>query len=317
MLKIIAEFCQNHNGDWDILKRMIAEAAEGGASHVKIQSIFSDDLSYREEFENGKVDDNGETICIKRPYQEEYDRLKPLEISYEQHIKFIDLCKQSDLIPMTTAFTVDSIDKLKDLGFDCIKIASYDCGALALIKKAAKNFKHLFISTGATFDSEIEASANFLNENKSSFSFLHCVTMYPTPLDAMNLKRMNYLKQFTPSVGLSEHSKYSLNGIKACLAAIYLGADVIERHFTVLAAEDSRDGIVSIYKKDLALMDEFASYSQQEQKNYIDENIPEFSVMLGTDKRDLTKAELLNRAYYRGRFCNRKDGKQIFNWDAK
>ena len=84
-MKFIAEFCQNHNGDFETLKKMIWTAAESGATHGKIQTIFADDLSYRKEFEEGLIDYNGNIKIIKRPYGEEYNRLKNLELTYKEH----------------------------------------------------------------------------------------------------------------------------------------------------------------------------------------------------------------------------------------
>lgn len=314
-MKIIAEFCQNHNGDFEILRRMINEAAEDGAKYGKIQTIFADDLSFREEFEEGVYDESGNTKTIKRPYRPEYERLKKLELTYEQHEMFIDECKKADIIPLTTAFNISSIPRLKDLGWKSVKVASYDCGSLPLIKALSTCFEELIISTGATYDHEIETTANYLNTINKKFSFLHCVTIYPTPLNFMNLNRIKYLKRFTNSVGLSEHSLVSRDGVKASLAGIYLGADLIERHFTVLSEDKTRDGKVSIRKEHLNELVAFSRLSKDEQRKHVNDHIPEFDSMLGKETRDLSHEEILNRAYYRGRFCNKIDGKQVFNWE--
>ncbi len=315
IMKFIAEFCQNHNGDFDILKRMIWDAAEGGAAYGKIQTIFADDLSYREEFENGSVDESGRTLIIKRPYKPEYERLKKLEVSYKQHEKFITECQKAGISPLTTAFTITSIPHLQQLGWKNIKVASYDCGSLPLIKELSRPFDELIISTGASYDREIEATAAYLQGIGKRFSFLHCVTVYPTPLQQINLRRMEFLRTFTPSVGLSEHSLVARDGVKASLAAIYNGAEFIERHFTVLPEEATRDGRVSVRKQHVQEMVAFSKLTKEEQALYIQENVPEFSSMLGSSARELGHEELLNRAYYRGRFCNKINGKQIYNWD--
>ena len=103
--------------------------------------------------------------------------------------------------------------------------------------------------------------------------------------------------------------------MKASVAAIYLGADTVERHFTVLPEGETKDGKVSIGKKHLQEIVFFSKLSKNEQKEYIFKNVPEFEKMLGYESRELTKAELLNRDYYRGRFCNKIGGKQVFNWE--
>ncbi len=144
-LQLIAEFCQNHNGNVDILKRMIDAAAEGGATHAKIQTIFADDLSFRPEFEEGKIDASGKTLVIKRPYQPEYDRLKKLELTYEQQRTFGEECRARGMEPLTTAFTLTCIPHIKELGFKAVKVASYDCGSLPLLSALTPHFNTLIV----------------------------------------------------------------------------------------------------------------------------------------------------------------------------
>ena len=201
-------------------------------------------MSFRPEFEEGKKDENGNVLIIKRPYQAEYDRLKGLEITYEEHALFIDECKRAGIKPMTTVFTIDTVKRIAECDWNIVKVAGYDCGSLSLIKELSNYFDELIISTGATYDSDIERTAAYLNVIKKKFTLLHCVTIYPTPLGQMHLNRINYLREFTPSVGLSEHTLVARDGVKATLAAIYFGADTVERHFTVLPEDETRDGKV-------------------------------------------------------------------------
>ena len=316
-MKLIAEFCQNHNGSYDILRRMISEAADGGATHAKIQTIFADDLSYRPEFEEGQTSEDGTVLVIKRPYQAEYERLKQLELSYEQQRRFVQDCRNSGLEPLTTAFNLTCIPEIRELGWRSIKVASYDCGSIPLIKSLAVNFDELIISTGASYDEEIESAADTLTKLNANFTFLHCVTIYPTPLDAMHLNRLAYLRKLTPSVGLSNHSLTARDGVKADLVAIYLGADAIERHFTVLPESDTRDGKVSITKEHLRQISDFAAMEHNEQQSYLAAHVQELSMIMGQHKRPLSDSELLNRAYYRGRFCNKVNNCQIYNWQSE
>lgn len=316
-MKIIAEFCQNHNGSYETLSRMIAEAAEGGATHAKIQTIFADDLAFRPEFEEGLTDANGQVKVIKRPYQTEYERLKKLELTYEQHRRFVEDCRAAGVEPLTTAFNLTCIPEIRDLGWRSIKVASYDCGSIPLIEALTDNFEELIISTGASYDEEIEATAALLKCRGVKFTLLHCVTIYPTPLDAMHLSRLAYLRSLAASVGLSDHSLVASDGVKADLVAIHLGADTIERHFTVLPENQTRDGKVSITKVHLREMSDFASMDHAAQEAYLAEHVPERGVLMGQQKRSLSDAELLNRAYYRGRFCNKYGGRQVYNWEAE
>lgn len=316
-LRLIAEFCQNHNGDFEILRRMIAAAAEGGATHGKIQTIFSSDLAFRPAFEDGMTDADGRILVIKRPYQAEYDRLKKLELTYEQQRAFVEECRRAGIEPLTTAFTLTSIPEIRDLGWRSIKVASYDCASYPLLEALIVGFDELFVSTGASYDAEVAEAATILASSGKTFSLLHCVTRYPTPLTEMNLRRLEWLRDLAPSVGLSDHSLVSADGVKAVLAAIHLGADVIERHFTVLAEQETRDGRVSIRKEHLTEIVSFARLSADEQRAYLKEFVPEFDIMLGSAHRELSHEELLNRAYYRGRFSNNVGGEQIYNWDER
>ena len=312
--KFIAEFCQNHNGDRKVLQEMIQQAAAAGATYGKIQTIFATDLARRDRFENG-IEHNGKTLSIKRPYQIEYDRLKKLELTFDDQLWFIEECKRFGLIPLTTCFTRGHVDRLAKMGWREIKVASYDCASTPLIEELSNKFDHLIISTGATYDAEIANTAKVLNNTQKAFTFLHCVTLYPTPLNVMNLSRMKYLSQYTSSIGFSNHANSLKDGVKADLCAIYLGADYVERHFTVLDADKTRDGVVSIGSSQLLEIVKFSKLTKSDQKAYIDENIPEFALMIGHETRELTDEELLNRDYYRGRFTTHTGDNTIENWD--
>lgn len=314
-LKVIAEFCQNHNGDIDILKNMVWTAAENRATHAKIQTIFSDDLSKRDRFENGVITADGKVEVIKRPYQLEYDRLKNLELTYSEHELFIKECDKAGIKPLTTLFNIDRIKDIKSLGFDSIKVASYDCASFPLIESLSKNFNEVVVSTGATYDDEIQKSVDILKRSNVNFSLLHCVTIYPTLLKQFHLSRMQILKQMTDSVGFSDHSLVVRDGIKGTLCAIYLGAEIIERHFTVLKADETKDGPVSINKKHLKYISEFVNLSKEDQLLTLNELKINIKELEGDKNRVLSEEELLNRDYYRGRFINKSNNKVVFNWE--
>jgi N,N'-diacetyllegionaminate synthase len=318
MAKIIAEFCQNHNGDFELLTRMIEEASKSGATHGKMQTIFAKNISFRPQFEEGLIQD-GVVKSIKRPYYDEYKRLKSLEISYEQMGKFIKICNDNGLIPMTTCFSRDNINSLVEQGFNSIKVASYDCASFPMIKELANNFDELVISTGATYDDEIKDTARLLCDK--NFSFLHCVTLYPTPLDRMHMARMEWLKELNPEVGYSDHSLVSETGLLASKAALALGASVIERHFTILAADKTKDGPISINAKQLDEISKFSKLDTEEMIVQMDKNYPNWRVVIGEKYRRLSDEELLNRDYYRGRFASLREesvsgSRMINNWES-
>lgn len=314
MPTIIAELCQNHNGDLSILRDMIFAAADAGADYAKIQSMLADDLAKRDRFEEGAWEGD-RRVAIKRPYLPEYARLKPMDLDDEAHYRFIETCREAGIKPLTSVFSRSRVAFLATLGFDAIKVASYDCASLPLLRELKPHFKHLYISTGATLDEEIEAAANCMGDH--SFTLLHCVTIYPTPLDEMHLARLEYLRGFTPSVGFSDHSLVSRDGIKASAVALHLGADVVERHFTVLKPEESRDGPVSLNPGQLAELVNVARMKREEQAEWISREIGDFSEMMGSARRSLTETELLNRDYYRGRFASRTPDGFVFNWEER
>jgi len=311
---IIAEACQNHKGDLKILKEMIAAAKEAGADIIKIQSMLAAELTKRDRFEEGLME-KGQVKVIKRPYQVEYERLKSMDLNDEAHRWFVDECYRVGIQPMTTVFSLSRIPFLASLKWKAIKVASYDCASIPLIKELMKHFEHLYISTGATYDHEIEETAEVLKGH--SFTFLHCVTIYPTPLNEIHLRRMDWLRQFTPTVGFSDHSLVARDGIKASLAALYYGAHVIERHLTILKPDQTKDGPISVNPLQLQEIVEFSKLSKSEQEKYIQEYVPEYSQMLGKAQRPLSHQEELNRDYYRGRFAMQKDGEVIYNWEER
>jgi N,N'-diacetyllegionaminate synthase len=313
MATVIAECCQNHNGDRQILQEMIWAAAEAGADYAKIQVIYADDLVFRERFETGLIE-QGVAKAIKRPYRPEYERLKKLEIQRSDYPWFIDECRKAGVKPLTTIFTRGSVPSTAGLDWDAVKVASYDCASYPLLRDLKPNFKHLFVSTGATYDDEVEKAAQLLSG--SSFSFLHCVTIYPTPLNELHLSRMQYLRQYTPSVGFSDHTLAQRDGIKAAAVALHLGAEVVERHFTILPPDQTKDGPVSVNPGQLKTLCDLAHGGASDRAAYVAEHVGDYQDMVGVAPRQLSHAELLNRDYYRGRFgTHRADGSVVNNWE--
>lgn len=311
---IIAEACQNHKGDLETLKNMIYAAKEAGADYIKIQSMLADELTSRERFEEG-ITENGKVKAIKRPYKAEYDRLNPMDLNDEAHIWFIEECKKASIKPLSTIFSFSRIKFLAPLDWDEIKVASYDCASFPFIKELKKYFSHLYISTGSTFDEEIKKTSDILNDH--SFTFMHCITIYPTPLEEIHLRRINWLRQFTNFVGFSDHTLVERDGLKASLAAIFYGADVVERHFTILDRSQTKDGPISINPNELKELVEFSKLKQDEQRKYVEKSIKEFDMMLGKETRELSEEELLNRDYYRGRFASKIEGRIMYNWEEE
>jgi len=310
---VIAECCQNHNGDKAVLQEMIWAAADAGADYAKIQVIYADDLVFRERFETG-LTAGGVVQAIRRPYRPEYDRLKQLGIQWSDYKWFIDECRKAKIKPLTTIFTRGTVALIAGLGWDTVKVASYDCASYPLLQDLKAHFRHLFVSTGATYDEEIEKAAQVLAG--TSFTFLHCVTIYPTPLDQLHLGRIQYLRQFTPSVGFSDHTLVERDGIKAAAVALHFGADVVERHFTILPPDQTKDGPVSINPTQLKSLCNLAHATPGDRAAYVADHVGDYREMVGLARRQLSRAELLNRDYYRGRFATHcADGSVVNNWE--
>ena len=290
---------------------MVHAAAEAGADYAKIQALRSTELTQRERFENGSTDRNGILRAIKRPYEVERDRLAKLDLSDADEQWFVDECKRSGIKSMITIFTRFSTERFVSAGFDSVKVASYDCKSVALLQEVATNFKNVYISTGATLDEEISTASEIFTRDQASF--LHCVTIYPTPLDQLHLNRMKWLKQFSNQVGFSDHTAPASTDLRASKLAITLGADVLERHFTILEPHETRDGAVSITPQQMHELREFSFLSVDERKAKLDHEWPEWKIGLGQEIRPLSPTELLNRDYYAGRVAAWIAGEQISN----
>ena len=314
----IAELCQNHNGNFNNVEKMVYECAMSGAKIAKLQYIYANNLTYRPKFEKGYEEKKKKKI-ICRPYIAEKKRLKKLELSYREFEKFVKICEKNNIQPAITCFVREHINEIYNLGFKIVKVASYDCASFQLLRELKKKFNKIIVSTGATYDEEIKFASKILKKKNIDFSLLHCVTIYPTPINKINLSRIKFLKKYAPKVGFSDHS---LSDEKtknfASLASIYFGANLIERHIRIFDRESSKDGPVSILPSDIKTIVEFSKLSKSDQAIFLKEKCKlNFKLLSGKEKRILSDDEILNRDYYRGRFASFKnfEKRPIFNWE--
>ena len=315
MPEIIAELCQNHNGEIKILEEMVHAASEAKADYVKIQSMSSNDLTYRKRFEKGLIEGN-QIKTLKRPFLIEKKRLKKNDLTIKDHFKFLEFCQKYKIKPLTSVFNYGWLPFVNKLNLNSIKISSFDCSSVPLILEIAKQKKRrLIISTGGAFDREIIQTSKALKNKNVNFSFLHCISIYPTPLHEANLNRIKYLKKFSNSVGISDHSNPEKDGNKLSISAVLMGASIVERHFTILPKNKTKDGIVSVNFKQLKNLVEMCKQKKNVLSKYVKKNIPEFKLMKGSQNRELSDSELLNRDYYKGRFSTIKNKKVYFNWE--
>ena len=312
-INIIAEFCQNHNGNVRLLDRMIEEAKINGASHAKLQGLYSSELTKRSEFEPG----NQTNGSLLRPYQIEFDRLSKLDLTPDAESKFVQDCINADIVPMITVFTHAGLDRAVNAGFKSFKIASYDCGSRELISRVLPYADELVISTGATLWQEIELTSKLVAASKkpdTKIAFLHARTIYPTPLENMNISRMMYLKYFGWEIGLSDHSRPEIDGLIASKLAIHLGGTYIERHFTVLDRDETRDGPVSINPEQLRELVDFSNQNPQERYLELSKIVDLSRISFGASQLEIDPQEVINAKYYRGRVASWNDSKQVYSW---
>ena len=318
MTKIIAELCQNHNGDIKVLSEMVAAASEAGADILKIQSMRSKDLTFRERFEDGLIE-GGKIKVIKRPYKAELERLSKLDLDYDLHAKFFELCEKYKVIPMTTIFSFNNIEFLKQFkNLNHIKIASFDCNSHALVKKICKTFKDkkIIISTGTAYNREIDITNDILLKENVDYALLHCISIYPTPIYDANLNRIDYLRKKSKFVGLSDHSDPEKDKNVIPAAGFLKKIDYIEKHFTVLNKNQTKDGPVSANPEQFKEIIKLSKMSEQDLKEYLKEMSVDIKKVFGSESRELTETELLNRDYLQGRFAFKdKNNKTWYNWD--
>lgn len=203
---IIAEAANNHDGDLETAKKMVQAAAEAGADFIKFQA-----------WQLKKLD----------PLHPTYEGMKGKELTVEDQKELIQECKNHGIKFLTACFDIDLVEPLADCGIEHIKVGSPDINSYSMLKKLRNNFKHMFVSTGMAKEEEVKNAIEILKEG--DFTILHCVALYPTPDEKANINRMEWLKQFTPHVGYSDHTV----GTEACKIAISKGAKVVEKHFTL------------------------------------------------------------------------------------
>ena len=316
-MKLIAELCQNHNGDVDALLKMVDDAAESGATHIKIQHILAKTVTFRQQFEDGGIDRISGVEFIKRPYGAECERLQGLELDDSVIRKFIKRCDLNGVVPLTTCFAAQHSSYLANVGFKEIKVASYDCASHSMLQDLNDKFSYIYVSTGATFNSEIKVTSEILPPEKSSF--LHCVTRYPTPLDALNLGRINWLRQFKRPVGFSDHSLKSKSKLGAVKLALTLGAELIEVHYRIFTEDQSKDGPVSVDKDQLSEIKKFSEISKNAQVKEMKDSGLAWAIDGLNENFVMSEEEYKNRLYYRGRFGSlvKEDGiiRHVNNWE--
>ncbi len=246
---IIAEAGVNHNGDIQLAKKLIDVAVDAGVDYVKFQTFKADKLVSREakkaSYQNKNINDGDDS---------QYNMLKKLELSHENHLELINYCSERNIQFFSTAFDVEGVNYLNDLGLSFFKIPSGEITNYPYLKAVALCGKPVIMSTGMCSEIEIKEAVDVLIKfglKKDAISILHCNTEYPTPMKDVNLKAMLAIKQkFEVQVGYSDHTL----GIEVPIAAVALGATIIEKHFTLDRNLPGPDHVASLEPNELKAM---------------------------------------------------------------
>ena len=241
---IIAEAGVNHNGDLDTAKKMIDVAKEAGVDIVKFQTSITSTSKFSEKAKYQKKT-TGEAGT-------QLDMIKKLRFSFDQHKQLKEYCDKVGLRYLSTPFDFESIDFLDELGCDFWKVPSGEIVNVPYLRKIGRTGKNVIMSTGIGTMEEIENAIKILRENGSgTITLLQCTTEYPTPYEDINLRVMYTLRdKFGLEVGLSDHSM----GIEVPIAAVAMGAKVIEKHFTLSREMPGPDQKASIEPDELKAM---------------------------------------------------------------
>ena len=246
---IIAEAGVNHNGSIELAKQLVDKAVDAGVDYIKFQTFKASKLvtkaAKQAEYQQKNIGKKGDS---------QYQMLKKIELSPEDHKILIAYCKEKGIRFFSTAFDFDSIDFLHSLDLKLWKIPSGEITNYPYIKKIAQFGAPVILSTGMCEMEDISAAMNTLLKfgvKREQITILHCNTEYPTPYEDVNLKAMISIKdEFKVDVGYSDHTK----GIEVPIAAVALGATVIEKHFTLDRNMEGPDHKASLEPNELKAM---------------------------------------------------------------
>lgn len=270
---IIAEAGVNHNGDLELARQLIDAAAEAGADLVKFQTFNANRLATRSA---KKADYQTKSTDSK---ESQHEMLRRLELSAEMHNELIAHCAARSIGFFSTGFDIESVDLLVSLGQDQFKIPSGEITNLPYLHHIGRLGKAVILSTGMATLGEIEAAIDTLEQAgtpRANITVLHCTTEYPTPMAEVNLRAMQSIHTaFGVAVGYSDHTP----GIEVAIAAVAMGASVIEKHFTLdrnlpgpdhkasLEPEELKAMVAAIRNIELALGDGIKRLTPSEARN--------------------------------------------------
>ena len=242
---IIAEAGVNHNGKATLLKRLINTAADAKVDYIKFQAFKAEHLLCRNT-KKAKYQ-----ILDSNPRETQYDMLKKLELSKKHYDLIKKFCNRRKIKCIFSPFDIESLSIIKRFNLDYIKIPSGEINNLPLLEKIAKLKKKIILSTGMATIKEIQEALKILIKKgitKNKINLLQCNTDYPTRFEDVNLNSILQMKKkFKLGVGFSDHTR----GIEASLAAVSMGATIIEKHFTISKKFKGPDHQASLEPREL------------------------------------------------------------------
>jgi len=245
---VIAEAGVNHNGSLELAMRLVDGAVEAGADAVKFQTFKADKLVRRVA---EKAEYQRQTTAV---YESQYDMLKKLELDENAHRELIRHCNEKKIMFLSTPFDHDSIELLSNFGMPIFKIPSGEITNLPYLRHIGCLGKEVILSTGMADLGEIEDALDVLMQTgvpKEKITVLHATTEYPCPIEEVNLSAMQTIRAaFGVKVGYSDHTQ----GIEVPIAAVAMGAVVIEKHFTLDHAMEGPDHKASLEPEELKAM---------------------------------------------------------------
>jgi N-acetylneuraminate synthase len=271
---IIAEAGVNHNGFVEIAKKLIDVAKDAGADAVKFQTFHAEELvtlgSKKAIYQN------------RAKEKTQYEMLKNLELSFDEFRELKKYCDNKGIVFISTPYDIKSVEFLNEIGVNRFKVASADIINKSLIEAIAKTEKQIILSTGMATLGEIERTISYINDfGNTDIALLHCTTNYPTPYEQVNMNVLHTLKKaFGLPVGYSDHTL----GIEIPIMAVSLGAEVIEKHFTL---DRTMEG-----------PDHFASLEPDELKKMV-EAIRNVEKAFGSERKEITDEEKKNIFFMR------------------
>lgn len=245
---VIAEAGINHNGSIEIAERLIEKAAYAGADFVKFQSFRADQLVTKTA---SKAEYQIQNTISK---ETQFEMIQKLELSKPMHLSLVNKCKDAGIAFASTAFDKDSIDHLINVGVKFLKVPSGEITNLPLLRHAGSKGLPIFLSTGMSDMKEVEIAVDILESSgtkRDDLVVLQCNTEYPTPPKDVNLRTMLSIKdRLGVDIGYSDHTM----GIEVAIAAVAMGATVIEKHFTLDRRMDGPDHTASLEPNELKEM---------------------------------------------------------------